>query len=210
MDVIGDRPWVLDGLAIHIDDVKRAVGCVDQIDRAKPHIGRCDKLHIEIGGDDLKRHAVRRDELAMDEIIGDFACKNLTAIFRGIGGPAINRDACRRGKNPARHELAARSAVVLRHPAARPKIAPGFPGTDPQDRQRIAGFTHVVNGIGHLEVGISPRQRAVEDDVLRGIANIAEEAVAPIIEPVAKAGTPGDRFDFSRARIDPQIVAQKF
>ena len=29
MDVIGDRPWVLDGLAIHIDDVKRAVGCVD-------------------------------------------------------------------------------------------------------------------------------------------------------------------------------------
>ena len=47
-------------------------------------------------------------------------------------------------------------------------------------------------------------------DVLRGIANIAEEAVAPIIEPVAKAGTPGDRFDFSRAWIDPQIVTQKF
>ena len=148
--------------------------------------------------------------MALDEIIGDFACKNLTAIFRGIGGPAINRDARRRSKHPARHELATRSAVVFSHPAARAKIAPGFPGTDPQDRQRIAGFTHVVNRIGHGEVGISSRERAVKDDVLRGIANITKEAVAPIIDPVAKTGTPGDRFDFSCARIDPQIVTQKF
>src|SRR6187455_450433 len=44
LDVIRDRPWMLDGLAVHIQNMQSTVRRVDKVDWSEPRVARGDEL----------------------------------------------------------------------------------------------------------------------------------------------------------------------
>src|SRR5438876_961001 len=58
LDVVGDRPGMLDRLAIHVEHGQRAVGGVDEVDGPEPIVARADKLGVFVGPAAFERHAV--------------------------------------------------------------------------------------------------------------------------------------------------------
>ena len=70
----------------------------------------------------------------------------------------------------------------------------------------IAGFGHVVQGRASGEERVAREVMLWEDDVLGGIADIAEEAMAPIIEGAAETCAAGEQFEFFANWIEAEII----
>ena len=71
----------------------------------------------------------------------------------------------------------------------------------------VAGFGAVVEGAGDDEVGITREVAIGQDDVLAGIADVAEEAVAPVVEGVAEACATAFEADVASAGVEGEVVS---
>ena len=71
----------------------------------------------------------------------------------------------------------------------------------------VASFGAVVEGAGDDEVGIACEVAVGKDDVLAGVADVAEEAVAPVVEGVAEACAAAFEADVSGGGIEAEVVA---
>src|SRR5881296_1027045 len=75
------------------------------------------------------------------------------------------------------------------------------------DRQLVARLGHVVERAGCGEVGISREVTLRQDDVLRGIADVTEEAMAPIVERAAEARAAGEQLELVRHGVESEIIS---
>ena len=89
LDVVGDRPGVLDRLAVHVEDGQRAVGGVDEVDGAEPGVGRGEELGLLLSGCAVgaEGHAVGLDDHAVDDVVGDLAEEEVPAEGGGNASP---------------------------------------------------------------------------------------------------------------------------
>jgi len=115
---------VLDGFAIHVTDVKRAVRPDSEVDRAKPNCsGDARNSFVGYARFATKRHAVRREHIVMDEISRRLAREGIAAIT-----------------NPQRR------AIVNRHSARARDVAAVIRGGDDVRAQRIKPASRPVIG----------------------------------------------------------------
>src|SRR5688572_31849117 len=82
---------MLDEEAIHIDDVKRAVGSCASLDRAKPIVARTEKFALLfVGGPGAGEKQVAGENFPMHQVVDWFARKNVTVKFRSEMRVSIN------------------------------------------------------------------------------------------------------------------------
>src|SRR5436190_19865433 len=91
---------MLDHLAIHINYVERAIGCIGELDGAKPGIVGGDKLNLLLISRALRlqSHAIRDEKLAMHQVAAGIANKSIVEKFPGESVATINHAAGRAGK----------------------------------------------------------------------------------------------------------------
>src|SRR2546422_10075492 len=76
------------------------------------------------------------------------------------------------------------------------------------DRQLVARLGHIVERTASGEVGIARKVTLRQDDVLRGIADVTEEAMAPIVECAAEARAAREQLELLRHRVEAEIVSR--
>src|SRR5262249_27175081 len=153
---------------------------------------------VFVGAAAFEGDAVALEDLAVDEVAGDFADEDVAAERFGIRGAAIDADPAAAGPIASTNQLAAGHVGLLECPSLGAEFAPGFGRADAIDAELIARFGTVVNKTGDDQVRIALHVCERQDDMLHGVADIAEEAVAPVVEagPVALAAA--NRFDLFR------------
>ena len=210
LDVVGDRPGMLDRLAVHVQHVQRAVGRIDVVDRAEPVIGRSDEVRALVGPPGNEGDSVGGERLPMHEVAGHFAHKHVAAKLVRIGVAPVHRHAAGRGEIAVGRGLAAR---VLRATFDGPTFgahrAPRFGGAGAVDRQRVAGQGRVVDRGGHRQEPIASQIPPREHHVLHRIADVANEAVAPIVERIAESGATREQLERFVARIETKVLPRE-
>src|SRR5690606_23188130 len=83
--------------------------------------------------------------------------------------------------------------------------APGFRRGNGIDAELVSRFGHVVQAAAGDEGGIAVEVMRRQDDVLGGVADVAEETVAPVVKGSPEAGAPGLESEAEITRIDPEI-----
>src|SRR5206468_4584228 len=133
--------------------------------------------------------------------------EDVAAILLRVGRATITRDAARRSDDARPNEFAAgHHDVALSRPAFRAQHAPRFRLRNPIDGQLIARLGHVVERAAGGEVRIAREVTLRQDDVLRGIADVTEETMAPIVERAAEARAAGEQLEPLRHGIEPEII----
>ena len=91
---------MLDDFAIHVANVKAAVGRIGELDRAKPKIGGGQELHLLLVGRTFRDQldAAPADFFPVNQIAPDIGDERVAEIFRRPRVAAINGDARRRGE----------------------------------------------------------------------------------------------------------------
>src|SRR5947208_16753505 len=75
------------------------------------------------------------------------------------------------------------------------------------DRQLVARLGHIVERTASEEVGIARKVTLRQDDVLRRIADVTEEAMAPIVERAAEARAAGEQLELLRHGVKAEIIS---
>ncbi|MCY3013737.1 MAG: hypothetical protein NT171_03400 [Planctomycetota bacterium] len=207
LDRWGEARRMLDHLALHVDDPQGTVGPVSELHRAKPHVGRGDKLAFLVDPLGTDAGAVREELFPMDEIRANVADdEHPGQIADGIA--ADNRDPGGAG------EVASRSPSPLDHPwhdptgpESRPQHAPRF------DRARaVNGGLRPLDGNAFLgrrrrEEGIARKRTIIDHHPNRMVAVVAEVDVAEIVGRAAMLGAAGLGAEIVRARIEGKVAA---
>src|SRR4051812_44078348 len=68
---------VLDGLAIHVANIKRAVGAIGEIDWTEPIIGRGEELVCGISPFGDQGDAIGTENVAMNQVTGGFTSERV-------------------------------------------------------------------------------------------------------------------------------------
>ena len=179
---------MLDVFAVHVHHMQGAIRRIHEIHRAKPIVGRSDHLSFAIHTRRLERDAIRRELESIEQVPGAFADEDVVAILRRIGAAAITGDTAGCGDDTGADEFAARHVdVPLTCPALGAHHAPRFRRGDGIHRQLIAGLRHVIDRTARRERFVAREIAGGQNNVLGGIADVAEEAVAPVIKRTAKA-----------------------
>ena len=91
---------MVDDLAIHVDDVERAVGTVGREDRPEPGVARGEE--VAPGPRRLRgeRHAVRRHRLPLDQVLRRLADEDAAAMPGRQRITAMDVHTARRGERP--------------------------------------------------------------------------------------------------------------
>src|SRR5262245_5471933 len=76
------------------------------------------------------------------------------------------------------------------------------------NRQLVTRLSHVVERTARGQVRIAREITLRKDDVLRGIANVTEEAMAPIVECAAEMRAAGEQLEVLRHGVESKIVAR--
>jgi hypothetical protein len=168
-------------LARHVEDVERAVGRVDEIDRSKPEVGRADELRVGVGALAPERHALWHEDAAMDEVAHAVADEDVSIVLLRIGPAAIERHT-RAGID----DIVAHTGDILhlelahRDRPATLQIAPALNRTDPIDwrRYRRRARDRLARREVRIALQVFLRQHDVEARRVLG----AEETVAEIVE----------------------------
>src|SRR5262245_29617623 len=137
-DVVGDRPGMLDRLAIHVEDGERAVGGIDEVDGAEPVVAGADELSVFVGAAAFECDAVAGEDLPVNEVTGDFTYEDIPAEFFGIRGAAIDTDAAAASPVAGTDQLAAGHIGAFQGPPLGAEFAPGLGRTDAIDAELIA------------------------------------------------------------------------
>ena len=61
---------MLDRLAVHVDHIQRAVGCVDEVDRAEPVVRRRDELDLLVEAGLSRREALQTATVNAARVLG--------------------------------------------------------------------------------------------------------------------------------------------
>ncbi len=72
---------MLDGFAIHVADVERAIGAVGEVDGAAPIVGRGEEFQIVVSAFRGEGDVGFNEDVVMDEVAGRFAGEGIAAIF---------------------------------------------------------------------------------------------------------------------------------
>ena len=75
------------------------------------------------------------------------------------------------------------------------------------DRQLVSGFSHIMQNAARGEERISRKVMLRQNDVLCGIANVTEKAVAPIIERRSEPRASRKQFKSLLHRIETEIIS---
>src|SRR5437667_4049572 len=75
------------------------------------------------------------------------------------------------------------------------------------DRQLVARLGHIVERTASEEVGIARKVTLRQDNVLRGIADVTEEAMAPIVERAAEARAAREQLELVRHGVEAEIIS---
>ena len=143
-----------------------------------------------VGAAGAEGDAVGLDGLAVDQVVGDLAEEELAAVRRRVGVAAIDGHAAGGGQVSRADQLAPRHHLADGRPAPGAELAPGLGRADPEHRDRVARLGRVVQGPGSGEVRIPRQVAGGQDDVLGRVADVAKEAVAPVVERVAEPAPP--------------------
>lgn len=130
------------------------------------------------------------DRLAMDQLAGDFTEEQFDMIPVRIRATSIDGDAAGRGD----------VAVADRGPGSVAQLSPGFRRADPVDGDGVVRLGGVVQDRGGGQKRVAGQISGGQDDVLGRVADIAEEAVAPVVEDVAGEDAPFPGDDAGRPR----------
>src|SRR6185295_15485235 len=114
----------------------------------------------------------------------------------GIGGSAIDADAAAAGPVAGADQLAARHVGLFEGPPLGAELAPGFGWANAIHAELIARFGAVVDEAGDDQVRVALHVVQRQNDVLHRVADVAEEAVAPVVEAGPVAFATADGFDF--------------
>ena len=129
------------------------VGGVDEVDGAEPVVAGADEFGVFVGAAAFEGDAVALENLAVDEIAGDFADEDVAAEGFGISAAAINADAAGAGPVAGAYSLAAGHVGAFEGPPLGAVFAPGFRWADAIHAELIARLGAVVNDAGHDQVG---------------------------------------------------------
>src|SRR6185436_18902549 len=75
------------------------------------------------------------------------------------------------------------------------------------NRQLIAPLRHKVEHAADRQIRISRQVMLGQDDMLRGIADVTKEAIAPIIKRAAEVCPARTQLELLRHRVEAKIVA---
>ena len=89
------------------------------------------------------------------------------------------------------------------------QVAPRLYGANSIDGHLITSFRHIEDGCRSGEEWIARQVGIVQHNVDGWIANVAQEAIAPIIKRVAKACPAGLQFQLHRPWIKSKIAASR-
>lgn len=146
-EVVWDRPRVFDGFAIHIEDVERSIGGMDEIDGAEPVVGGGEKFLAFVDAMRGEGDACGVHGFTVDEVAGDFADEELTAIGIGIGVAPVDGGGAGGGHKPCGVFFAAGDeGVSLTGEALSIEQAPRFGRTGAEDGDLIAEAGDVLQG----------------------------------------------------------------
>ena len=135
----------------------------------------------------------------MNEIGGDIGEQYLGAEFGWPGIAAIHSDSAGGCQVAGGIFFAAwHAGVALPREPCRVDDSPGFRRAAAEDRQLIAAGGDVVERAAGVEVGVATEVFERQQDVLYGIANIADEAIALVIGGIAEASSAGQQLEVVR------------
>ena len=207
LDRWGEARRMLDHLALHVDDPQRTVGPVGKLHRAKPNVGRGDKLTFLVDPLGTDTGAVREELFPMDEIRADVANDEHSGkVPHGI--TPDNRDPGGAGEVPSR------SPAPLDHP----RHDPTGPEPRPEHSPRFDGARAVNGGLRPLdsdallrrrrrEEGIARQKTIVDHHPNRMVAVVAEVDGAEIVGRAAVLGAASLGAEIKRARIEGKVAA---
>src|SRR5579885_455840 len=75
LDVVRDRPGMLDHFTVHIHDVQGAIRSVDEIDGPKPGVGRGHEFRLLLATASQEGDTLPREDFSMNEVAGHIAKK---------------------------------------------------------------------------------------------------------------------------------------
>ena len=212
LDGLGDRPRVLDDLAIHVEDVKRPIGGVGELDGPEPCVLRRDEFHARL----VRR--TRRDRLdprhvdlfVVNEVSSGIADERVADELRGEGVAPVDRPPRRTG------EIAGRAAASFhhaRHLAGDAPMgaddAPRLLGAEPEDfgSGPVDGDVHQR---GHrLEKGVPPRVAFLKDVGHEMPAVARGEAASGVVEAHAVLAAAGGGLHHQGLWIEDEVPAAK-
>ncbi len=186
LDVVGNRPGVLDRLAVHVENVQGSIGRIHEIHRSEPGVSRGEKFGVAVRTVGAEGHTVGFEHHAEDHVIRHFAEEQIAAVWLGIGVAAIDGHAAGGGQITGADQFTPGIRLADGRPALGPQHAPGLRRADAVNGDRVAAGGGVVQGSRCGKVGISFEVSGGKDDVLGRVADVAEEPVAPVIERVPK------------------------
>src|SRR5262249_19916064 len=142
----------LDQLAIHVENVQRAVGGVGKLYWTEPVVTGGEELDVLVGALSCEGDAARLQARAIDQIAGHLADEDVAAILLGPGVAAIDRHAGSAGEEPGRLSALVRAGYLALGTEPRAEDAPGLVGTDAKQFRVLAGGRDVDGSRRRLHV----------------------------------------------------------
>lgn len=97
-EIRGQVISVFDCTAVHIDDVKGAIGAIEQVDRAESFVGGCEELGLGVRINGVEQAVGFDQDVAPDKVCGWFAQKDISVELRGELMAAIDERAAGGGE----------------------------------------------------------------------------------------------------------------
>ena len=191
---------MLDGLAIHVAHIKRAVRAGGEKHWAEPVVRRGEEFADLVGHARGECRSDGCELVPMNQVTSRITGESVTAILGGQRIASVNMNATSSGEG-AGVRVGGRQVIADRIQARREVLV------RPADEVGDHGFRHVLRRFGQRQVRVA-RQVARRNDCVLNMHTVhAMKTVSGVVERLPELPAPADRFNLERERIEPRVGA---